>query len=242
MFNILKTTISRFRNLFCLLILFSFFLGCEKDSPTQPTVGQIPNNIYPLEVGRKWIYNYVETDTLGRPLGNSGTYITSVVGVRAFAGKNAFIVVDSILTTDGIEVDTLLFHIDPNGNLWQYILFDDQRPEHGPGWLMTYNRQKGLNVEHIIFDTTVTEINASLRLTSIIRDKISLTVPIGHFNEVYPAELRMQLRSNLFNVTYTFNVWFVQNVGPIKFKEPVTDDFGQPIKGYKVRELRSKNF
>lgn len=245
-----------FSILILLIIIINF--GCEKEkSPTGPS-DAIPENLFPLEVGRQWVFDAFETDTAGYPIiGRTGKSIMKVLKLMELAGKQCFELVDTTKIADSTNVTYNYFHLDLKSNLWQYLfpISDQPGPEYirlktytilysDSGWLKIFNREIGFNQVHIVLDTILQtgEIPVRFRIQSLIRNRTSMTVPIGQFNEVYPGELEFQISAGIITFGYKFYVWLVPGVGFIKFKEPIAPDFGQPIKGYIIKVLRSKNF
>lgn len=237
-------------SVFLLIIFMSLnFVSCEKEkSPTEPVI-QVPENLFPLQVGRYWKYNVTETDTLGEPI-RSGWGSTTVIAQQVYAGKNAYVLVDSLMMMpEYVVVDTNYFHIDETGNIWSYILFERMDPSSGPGWLMLFNREKGLNQFHNILDSVITRpglpFPIRLKMSSIIKEKTTLTVPLGSYNNSYPAELKMEMIVEPFQYVSLLNqYWLVPNVGLVKLKESITasGDFGYYIYAYRIKELVFKNF
>lgn len=232
-----------------IIIMFLNFLSCEKEkSPTEPVI-QIPENLFPLQVGRYWKYKVTETDTIGEPI-RSGWSSTTVIAQQVYAGKNAYVLVDSLtMMQEYVVVDTNYFHIDETGNIWSYILLESMDPSSGPGWLMLFNRKKGLNQLYNIMDSSIMlpglPISVRIKLSSIIKEKTSIVVPEGSYNNSYPAELKMEMIAEpSFYVSLLSQYWLVPNVGLVKLKEsiPASGDFGSNIYYYRIKELVYKNF
>jgi len=62
------------------------------------------------------------------------------------------------------------------------------------------------------------------------------------FNEVYTTEMDIVLSVEAYSIRYKYMIWLAPGVGFVKIKEPIKADFGQPQTGWRIKELRSKNF
>jgi hypothetical protein len=233
--------------IFSFLLLSVFITSCKKDSwPITPS-DEIPKNLFLLEVGREWQFDVKETDLAGNPIPKlTGNGIIRIIRSLTLQGKHCYQMLDSILFTDTTlhYTEVNFFHIDSKGNLWQYLLFESNDPATGPGWVKIFNRELGFDKTHTILDTTFRVDNTivQFKMTSVIKRIVSITVPLGQFNNAYPGEMEMLIKFGASSISYKFHVWLVPGVGFIKFKEPVSADFGQPQTGWRIKELRSKNF
>lgn len=239
--------------LVCLVLSYN---ACDKDSgPTAP-VDIIPTNLFPFEVGREWVFDAIETDTAGNPIpGKTGKSRMKILMMMELVNRQAYMLVDTTTIADTSTIEVNLFSVDEKGNLWQYFFSTHDQPEFvksisdlsilsGGIWLKVFNRELGINQVHTVLDSTlqVGPAPVQFKILSVIKNRTSLTVPIGHFNEVYPGEIEFQITAGNILTKYKFNIWLVPDVGFIKFRQPVTIDFGYSVQGYIIKELKSKNF
>lgn len=221
-------------------------MGISQLSCQKPQQG-IPKNLFnPLTVvGKVWVYDWKRTDLNGNTIpGMTGTHVTKVIGMMPLEGKSAYVILDSTSYGDSTIIDTAYFHIDNEGNAWHYLLFERNDPSSGPGWIMIYNVQMDFNERHVAYETTVQPPGytspITITISSVIRDKISMTVPYGSFKDVYPGELQFSFVGDSINYTHVIRQFFVEDVGSIKSIFDWVRDFPCEKIGYEVRELRDK--
>ncbi len=222
------------------LPLIFMFYHCTESTPSTP---EITENIFSIVPGRVMIYDWRQTDLDDNPLpGRIGETISQFIGPTQYYGKDAYLMIDSTMIGDTIKVDSTYMFIDADGNLWQHLLFEENDPGSGPGWLMVYNRKIGLNKEHKAYLTTVqppgspAPITVSIR--TIIKNKAILSVPYGTFNNVYPCELVASFVGQYMNFEIKVRQYFVPDIGLIKMKMDIAEDFPGEIIGYEISELK----
>ncbi len=219
------------------ILLLLLIVSCEKE---KSIVGpDIPQNLFPLVVGREWIYDYKQTDLNEDTIpGRVGKAITKVIGDTQHCEKPAFIVIDSTMYGDISMVTRGLVHIDADGNLWVDLPFEEVCSRR---WIMVYNRKIGLNKRYIAFDTTVQLLGYSspikITASSIIKDKITLSVPYGRFDNVFPGELEISFEGQNLNFKFLIEHYMVPDVGIIKWKYDRVESESKV--GYEIRELRA---
>ncbi len=219
-----------------LTALVALLGGCKSNSTGPEDTAITETNLFPLGVGRLFVYSAYTLDTTGVKV-QSSTHreVTYVQGTLAIGGKNAYRLIDSVYFNDGTfnHADSTFFTVE-NGNLLTY---------EGT-WITLFKPSAGLNTEYD--GGSFTQTAFGIQVTVVVKCKVIAKETIATNAGTFQAyKLEVKTSATFSGATYQFlqYVWFADGVGPVKQQEPPQVD---PIAGLKATGtesvLLSKNF
>lgn len=216
--------------------------GCQ-ESATEPE-GDIPEtNLFPLAVGRQWVFTAYDLDTLNSQKISATEHreVSRIPTTISVGGKTGYLMVDDTYSPQGalVESDSTLFVVE-NGDL--YVWMDDFPSP--PSWVPLFKRSAGLNTTYDIAQYQLSEGGQtfSFKLQGKVNPKEAVSTPLGSL-QAYKFELTTSITALGLTFTATEYLFFADGYGLVKRYTPVQRE---PFSGMKSEGqealLQQKNF
>ncbi len=129
-----------------LALFIGAFVGCKKESPTEPEIKYTIENYFPLAVGNEWIYRDISYDNLEdvTPYDTIiDTIIDTMVVVETYKleGKDVFKMTEDSYSTHYVYYDgELRWYMDPPvvGDTFYFLLLKEPLEEGKSWWLFPW--------------------------------------------------------------------------------------------------------
>ena len=218
---------------FLVFVSLVILIGCNEDTPTDPPVQNYPN-YYPTRIGSTYKYSVIETDSLGNIV-QEGTRNILFSGTAMYNGINYTTQEDSLDFGSQSDVSTYLVRKTETGvfytvdtsqiallipdSLKQYVTLRDEMQllfyplTTGSTWSLyriTAEVQPGIEIK--ILDIVASFV--STEQVALNLDSVTVVFPSRKVS--YTVELYTEI--GLAPETYTAYMWYVANIGLIKFE------------------------